>query len=65
VLVVTGAGVRARAPSEYDDTGSPAERVPIADSWEFRVLDQPEACATALENFLAATPAQAISPSLC
>ncbi len=52
VLYATGAGPQAKWIWENGYAGSPAQLVPIADSWHFIMLDQPVAFATALNNFL-------------
>ena len=54
VLYATGAGPQAKALWESAYAGSPATLVPIADSWHFIMLDQPEAFAQALNAFLGA-----------
>lgn len=54
VLYATGAGPQATALWEFAYTGSPAQLVPIADSWHFMMLDQPAALAKAITTFLAA-----------
>lgn len=52
VLYATGAGPQAKALWEAGYAGSHATLVPVADSWHFIMLDQPEAFARAVDNFL-------------
>lgn len=54
VLYATGAGPQAKTLWESAYAGSAATLVPIADSWHFIMLDQPDAFARAVDEFLAA-----------
>lgn len=53
VLVATGSGPQAMALFARGYAGSPAELVPVADSWHFIQLDQPAAFAAQVAAFLA------------
>ncbi len=52
VAYATGAGPQAKMLWERDYAGSGATLVPVADSWHFIMLDQPQAFAQVMEGFL-------------
>ncbi|WP_448659425.1 alpha/beta fold hydrolase [Sphingomonas sp. CJ99] len=53
VLYATGAGPMAKTLWEREYAGSSARLVPVADSWHFIMLDQPEVFAREVQAFLA------------